>query len=330
MTPMIPQRSGSLFIVLFLIIQPALAESEAVPRPLILIYSQNGQGYGEELGRIIESDGRMDAQILVVSQADLFRSMLYFPYVKVAVVVFNHDRNEGLSDDLENYYAEGGGIIGLGFAGWWTTTRNASRNVFSLTANLYVTGRYDRDLGTFTHCLQMDLEHEINSDIGNFTAHTQRVIMRRNTSTGEILEPGPTEKISVLYRETSQNAPVIILHEEDGVCVTFGGFSGDDIEGVPTYYGHLTSQEAFRRLFTNAVHYVWNNERRYDETVERATQWFVAESGELDEIRNEADRTQSWGENLRLVRHIVAFSLALLFSAVIYRYFFRNPRTGGG
>jgi hypothetical protein len=314
---------------LFLVVQPALAKTEAVPRPLILIYSQNGQGYGEELGRIIESDGRMDAQILVVSEADLFRGMLYFPYVKVAVAIFNHDRNEGLSEDLENYYAEGGGIVGLGFAGWWTTTRNASRNVFSLAANLYVTGRYDRDLGTFTHSLQMVSEHEINSDIGSFTAHTQRVIMRRNTSTGEILEPEPTESISVLYRETSQNAPVVVLREENGICVTFGGFSGDDIAGVPTYYGHLTTQEAFRQLFTNAVHYVWENERRYDETVGRATQWFAAESRELDEIRSEADRTQSRGENLRLARHVLAFMLASLFSAVAYRYFFRKPHTGG-
>ena len=318
---------GSTSLILFIIIQPIPGGGNALPRPLILIYSQGSQGYGEELGRIIESDNRMDARVLVISQADLFRSMLYFPYVKVVVAVFNHDRDEGLSTDLENYFAEGGGIIGMGFAGWRTTTRNASRDVFSLAANLYVTGKYNRALGTFTHALLTDIEHEISSDVGDFTAYTQRVIMRRNDTTGEILEPGG--EVSVLYRETSFDAPVIILREENGVCVTFGGFSGDDIVGVPTYFGHLTEQESFRRLFTNAVYYVYVNEGKFDETAQKATQWFAGKNDEMVETRSEAERSHVRHENLRMTRHVAAFSLAILFSVIVYRYFFRIPRTGG-
>ena len=312
-------------LVLFGSIQPVPAQEGATPRPLILIYSQDNPGYGEELGKIIESDDRMDARILVVSQADLFRSMLYFPYLKVVIAVFNHDKDEGLSDDLSYYYAEGGGIIGMGFAGWWTTTRNASRDVFSLEANIYTTGTYNRTTRTFQHTLIMDQKNEINLDVGDFEAHTQRVIMRQNTSTREIIEP---QGVTVLYRETSQNAPVIILREENGVAVTFAGFTGDDTEGVPTYYGHLTSQESFRKLFTNAVNYAWKNEKKYGKTAGQATNWFADQNDQMIQTWNEAKSTMTGQKNQRLTIQLAAFSAAIIFSAAIYRYTFKNHRQG--
>jgi hypothetical protein len=307
---------------------PAAGESDQV-NPMILIYCQDVQTYGEELASIIDADDRMDAEVLVVSDAELFKSMIYFPYVRVVVALFNQDRDDGLSDHLETFFAEGGGIVGLGFAGWVTTTRNASRDVFSLAANVYATGRYNRTLGTFMHHFHLDEVHEINQEVGDFTAFTQRVIMNVDQA-GDLVPPWPAGKVRVLYREESKNAPVLVVHEDAGVCITFGGFTGDPLEGVPTYFGHFTSQPEFRALFSNSVLYAWQNENRYETTSSAATSRFAAQNGEIDQVIQDAEDGERARKNANLLRQGLIVGIAAAVSILAIAYGFLPMRAKGG
>ena len=324
-----PRYAILVLLTLLSCLFPAAGEIDQA-NPMILIYCQGVQSYGEELASIIAADDRMDAEVLVVSDAELFKSMIYFPYVRVVVALFNQDRDDGLSEHLEAYYAEGGGIVGLGFAGWVTTTRNASRDVFSLAANIYATGRYNRTLGTFMHYFHLDEDHEISREVGDVTAFTQRVIMNVNQTTGDLVPPWPAGKVRVLYREESKNAPVLVVHEEAGVCVTFGGFTGDPVEGVPTYFGHFTSQPEFRTLFSNSVLYAWENENRYETTSSAATSRFAAQKDESDQVIQDAEDQERAGKTAILVRQGLILGIAAAVCIVAILLGFHSGGAKGG
>jgi hypothetical protein len=299
-------------------------------KPMVLIYCQGSQAYGEELASIIDDDDRMDAEVLVVSDPELLKSMLYFPYVRVVVALFVLDRDDGLSEHLETYFADGGGIVGLGFAGWRTTTQNASREVFSLAANIYTTGTYNRTLGAYMHDLHLDEGHEINREVGDFTAFTQRVIMNVNRSTEDLIPPWPPGKVTVLYREETRDAPVLVVHEDKGVCVTFGGFTGDSIERLPTYFGHFTSQPEFRALLSNSVLYAWENENRYETISDSATSRFAAQKSEYDQMIKDAKDQERAGRTAVLLRQALIVGIAALVSVLAIRYGFLSGKDKGG
>ena len=66
-------------------------------RPEIIIYTgATSPNYGIKLREIIEKDGRIDADIHVIESSDIFRLMLYFPNVKLAIISASSERNENL------------------------------------------------------------------------------------------------------------------------------------------------------------------------------------------------------------------------------------------
>ncbi len=297
--------------------------------PLVLIYSQGNRGYGEELANIIRSDSRLEAEVIVLSDPELFRAMIYFPYVKVLVGVFNHDKDEGMGEHLKTFFDEGGGIIGMGFAGWQSTTRNASNDVFALNASYYLTGEYDRNSGTFSHTLNIDERNKINQDIGSFSIRTQRIIMHIDKETGELVPPGNENDVTVLYRESTRGAPALLVHESQGTCITFAGFTGDSIPDVPTYFGHFTSQEEFRILFSNSVLYAWNRENRYQD---KSTQWESDSTDYEEEMMQVKDQVRRASENQKQILYL-RYALVILAVgatlAMVYRYCFTSTSRQG-
>jgi hypothetical protein len=294
--------------------------------PIVLIYSQGGMGYGNDLAEMIHSDPRVDARVIVLSDPELFKSMIYFPYVKVVVGVFNADKDEALGRHLINFFEGGGGVVGLGFAGWRSTTGNASRDVFSINGSYYLTGKYDPDTRTFVHRLVVGEENEINQGIGGFSARTQRIIMHVDEETGDLIPPWAEGQVTILYRESTRSAPALVLHSGKGVCVTFAGFTGDSIEGVPTYFGHFTGQDEFRQLFSNSVFHVWNEESRFDETVARWESESAEYESDLADIQEDIERASENRQLMLYLRYISSAVIAVVAIAIIYLYCFRAGR----
>lgn len=315
-------------IVLALSFLGAVAGAEQ-DRPLILVYSQKEPDYARALVEILEDDPRLDGEVLALSDAELLKSMLYFPLVKVVVVVFNHDTNEGIGPHLEAFFRQGGGIVGMGFAGWRTTTGNASETVFALSANVYVAGAYDRDEKVFRHNLTIDHVHEINSGVGSFVANTQKVILHINRSTGSRVPPSKEGELIVLYREPAHGAPAVLVHGTPGACVTFACFAGDSIERAPTYFGRFTGQEEFRTLLRNAVYYAWRNEARFEPTLAVATERFVANDRDLSEMREVASKSERRKESLQMLKLSAVIVIVLVTLGVVYKTCFAAVQTAG-
>jgi len=317
------------FVVFLLLLVPLTlsgVHGESGTQPLILIYCQDEHEYGAELSKILQADTRMDAETLVLSDPQLFRTMIYFPYVKVIVAVFNHDRNDGVNLDLETFFDEGGGLVGMGFAGWRSTTGNASMRVFPLNASHYVTGKYDRDRKVFTQQLYVDRTHEISEGVGNFTANAQKVIMRFNRTSGMRLPPVPKGKLTVLYRESTSHAPALVAYEERGVSVTFGCFDGNSVTRAPTYFRRFTDQQEFRTLFKNSVYWVWKNEHRYEGTLKKAREEFLREDEDLKGVRARTERSDRARQTFLLARSSGIVILMLVSIAIIWKICFSKGK----
>jgi len=289
-----------------------------ITKPLLLVYSQGQPAYGQELADILSQDPRIDARILVLTDPDLFRSMLYFPSVKVVLAAFNRDEDEQLGEHLERFFEGGGGMVGLGFAGWQTTVREASETVFPLNASYYVVGQYNASGKAYMHHLYVDQAHPISQEVGNLTAYTHKVFMSFNKTSSQLLPVSPEGEVTVLYREPVYGAPAVVAYDAAGVSVTFGCFAGDSVERAPTYFGRFTGQEEFRKLLRNSIAWVWANERRYEETKSSALTQFAKDAEEAEEIRVQAGRSEQERQNMRWLRTAVTFVLAIVGVAVVY------------
>lgn len=307
-------------LLLFLLVLPSSAAQGPgnETRPLILIFCQKQPRYGEELARLLSEDPRIDAEILVLTSPDLFKTMLYFPYVKIVVTAFNQEQDGGLGPHLENFFSNGGGIIGMGYAGCRTTTGNASESIFALNASYCQTGRYDPHRKRFRQILHVDELHEINDGVGDYTALTKSVIMRLNITSNKLLPMTPQGETTVLYRETVHGAPAVVVHKGSGVSVTFACFAADDFERGPTYFGHFTQQEEFRKLFTNSVYWAWQNEHRFEDTLAWAYEKLSDEKTVIAAMRERAEQSKHREGNLWLLRSGIILVLAALAIAGVY------------
>ena len=135
-------KACSLFLPPSLLLITLLATCHA-SGPLILVFTPGQPAFGQELANIIREDGRLDAEIVVLTNEALFEAMLYLPRLKLVIVSLAEDFPRPSWDDMSWFFQEGGGMLGLGFAGSTTSTFNASTNAFPLFANDYKSGRYE-------------------------------------------------------------------------------------------------------------------------------------------------------------------------------------------
>ena len=108
-----PRLLALLFAVSLFLSQTNAAGPQDKPK-IIIFTGTTSPGYGVKLGEIIEEDGRIDADIQIVESPDVFRLMLFFPTVKLAIISSSAEKNENLGEALEWFYQSGGGLIALG------------------------------------------------------------------------------------------------------------------------------------------------------------------------------------------------------------------------
>ncbi len=257
--------------------------------PVILIYSPGAPLYAQELGRLIEEDGRIEADIRIVHSSDVFSVMLHYPTVKLAIVALYVSANQNIGSALDRFFSRGGALIGLGFAGSVQATGRAAETVFPIFGNHYIAGVFDTASRSFRMSHLKVQEDEISDGLGNFTVPDQKLVLSVDPVTKAYLPRTPPEgEYKVLYRELSSGAPSVVRYHNRGASVTFACFAGDDTEKGFSYFGRFTSTPEFRTLFTNAVYWAWNNEKRY----EAAMSWSSGHAQRLREIEDAAERAR--------------------------------------
>jgi len=298
------------------LVAPSL--SSDVPKPLMLVFCPGQPNYGSELARLIDEDGRVDAKILVLQTEELFEAMIYFPNVKAIIVSLAKEEPRHFGKSIDWFFHQGGGVVGLGFAGSYGSTGSAANNTFPLMANNCKPGEYDPTRKAFSLTLIKDQPHEMSQGLSDFTASTQRIVLSLNISTSSYWPRKPeVGDWTVLYRDSIYDAPAVVAFKDNGSSVTFATFGGEDFNRSYAYYGLFTQSEEFRTLFTNAVHWVWTNESRYEESMEKAAT--LAEDRRISEqeVLGAAEETAGRLKRDRIIQISLTLVLASVSSAAI-------------
>lgn len=293
--------------------------------PVILIYCPRAPLYAQELGRLIQDDGRIEADIWAVDSADMFSLMLDYPTVRLAIVALSVNTNQNVGSSLDRFFFKGGALIGLGFAGSSLVTGPAAQTAFPIFGNHYISGVFDAASRSF-HMSHVKVEDdEISSGVGNFTIQDQKLILSVDSATKLHVPRAPSEgEYKVLFRELTTGAPSVVKYRNGGASVTFACFAGDDLKNAFSYFGRFTSTPEFKTLFTNAVYWAWNNERRY----EAATSWASGYDQRLQEIedaRAEAKARSQRRESGRLIQVVLTMVLSAAAIAGAYWLTFVKP-----
>jgi len=293
-------------------------------KPLLIIYCPTTPEYGRELQRLVEADGKVDADILLLQDAEVFRVAVHFPNVRAVVVSLALSLSQSIGPSLEWFFSEGGGLVGLGFAGASMATGNVSQNVFPIFANGYLSGSYDLESKTYTMSHLKENEDYISEGVPSFTVSTQKLVLSRNLSTNEYLPMTPVAgAYKVLFREASTGAPSVVKYDHSGVSVTFACFGGDDFARGFNYYGRFSQTAEFKTLFTRAVEWVWSNERKYEKSLNESSGYFAGQEEELRSLMDGGRKLQARAEQRRLATAIVTIALAGIAIVVVHRVTFR-------
>jgi hypothetical protein len=252
---------------------------------------------------------------------------MYFPNVKVVILSLYKSLNEGLGPTLEWYFNQGGGMMGLGFSSARQATLNASAKVFPAFGSSYVSGSYDAPNRRFLISHIKDEEDEISAGIGDFSISDHKVILSFNGSSNTYLPKYPEEgEYKVLFREEKTGAPTMIKYENVGVSVTFACFGGGDFERGVSFHGLFTSSKEFVTLYTNSIVWLWNNEGKYEISMERATQYFAEQDEELQRALQKGKDLEKKAGSWRTIRTILILLFAVVgIVAVYWATFVRQP-----
>jgi hypothetical protein len=300
--------------------------------PVILVYSPGAPGYGQALKALIEEDDRFDAEVRICQTLRDFDVSMYFPDVKVAVVTLNTDIQQHLNRTLQDFFSQGGGLVGLGFAGSWGASKNASHDVFPIYGTSYRTPKYDPETRSFIMKLVKEEEDEISEGVETFSIPSHKIALSFSSSKNAYEPRFPeTGDYKILFKESSTGAPAMVKYEERGVSVTFATFGADDFERGPAYYGLFVNRSEFRTLFTNSLHWVWENEHRFEQSVQDAAEFYSERTDHIDQVREDAESQESGAENARTMRLAATLLLAALGSiAALWMTFLRKPEGADG
>ncbi len=297
------------------------------PKPLVLVFCPGQPNYGSELARLIDEDGRVDARILVLETEELFEAMIHFPNVKAIIASLAKEEHRDFGKSIDWFFHQGGGVVGLGFAGSYGSTGSAANDTFPLMANDCKAGEYDPKRKAFTLTLIKGEPHEMTQGLSDFTVFAQRIVLSLNITTSSYWPRKPEGgEWRVLYRDSIYGAPAVVAFRENGSSVTFATFGGEDFNRSSAYYGLFTQSEEFGTLFTNAVYWVWTNENRYEECMEKAAA--LAEDRRISEedVLKAAEETAGRLKMDRIIQVILTLLLASISSAAILWYgILRSP-----
>ena len=323
-----PMRKALIFLLIFsLAIPVGSCEDGSSTQPAILIYSPKALGYGEALKRVIEEDGRFDeARVRICDNLDDFRVAVFFPDLKAVIVTLTSDVGQNLNATLEWFFGKGGGLVGMGFASSEVASRNASEDVFPVFGNAYRSPAYDPSERKFIMSLIKGEEDEISQGVSSFTVPQHKLILHIDPSTKEFLQKYPESgDYRVLFTEETTGAPAVIKYRDEGVSVTFATFGGDDVTRGPSYHALFVDQPEFVTLFTNSLQWIWDNEEKFQNSIEKAAEYYQNTADHIEQVQDSAKRAEDTAEMLRMVRNVaVVLGAGISCTAIYWATFIRG------
>jgi hypothetical protein len=305
--------------LIWFIVAPNCLGSVESARPSVVVYCPEAPGYGQALKTLIEEDGRFDATVRLCESLQDFDVTMFFPDVKVAVVALSTDINQDLNQTLQWFFSQGGGLVGLGFAGSRSASGNASENVFPLFGTGYRSMRYDPESRKVMMSLIKEEVDEISAGLPSFSTPSQKIVLSFNGTANSYQPMAPEEgDYKVLCREETTGAPAVVKYRNEGVSVTFAMFGGDDFERGRSYYRLFIDEPEFKTLFTNSLYWVWNAEGKFEESVQKASALVEQEGEQLEEVRAQAQAQARRAKNAALMRSVGAVGGAVVSCAIVF------------
>jgi len=268
--------------------------------------------------------------VSVCERVDDFRIAVFFPDVKVVVIALPRDTGQELNETLEWFFRSGGGILGMGFAGMWTASRNASQDVLPLFGTGYSTGTYDQSQRKFFICFEKTEQDEISQGIEDFCIPQHKFILHLDPSTKKFEEARPASgAYKVLFREGQTGAPLVVKYSREGVSVAFATFAGDEIERSPSYYGLFVDRPEFIKLFTNSLYWLWSNEKKFQRSMEAAEGFYNQTVLHVQSMRMQSLRRERQQRLLQTLRSVLSIIGAVAGCVIVYWATFLKSVQGG-
>ncbi len=343
-----PRRKAAVIGIMAALLACPIISAQEEPKPVILLYhgpkvgNQDLRTYGEALASLINTDPRMKdkADIKLVGDPDLMKTLLHFPQVKCAIIALTtwESKDMTIIPSALWYFNQGGGLVGLGNVAYDPTEASATGTPFPVYGNDHERGKIviSQEPATGKRIIETmitysgDQDHEIARGVEEeFDLKDMRFVIHLNLSaTQPHYVPRQPEKgeYTVVYRDSEIGAPLVVVYEENGTSVTFTGTDQMSIhEDEETYFGRFLDNENFAKLFQNAVYYAWNQEDKYENAMAKAEEGFERVKEEEEDLKRRIESSEKRGARAKILRFILLAVIGVVVILVLSYYCFVMP-----
>jgi len=285
--------------------------------PVIVVYAGGVPELGEMLASLIESDARLNDQVMIVHTPEEVVLAAVMPATQCIVIYANHkDYVFGLESALVPFFREGGGLVGIAEVCYEPSALKLATEVFPVFAN-----RTDREVKmgerrTRTYILEG--ASEVAAGLSDsFQILSMGTYLSADGNGSHVRVPG---NYTVVYRDNATGCPLLVTHESSGGgrSVAFPGIMLATVARLDVYYGNLVLDENFVRLFTNSVAWASGNARikRVKEGLAQAIDEY---EGQLRQLKGEADRARQDRTNRRTATLLILWAAGLVSSGLVVK-----------
>lgn len=299
--------------------------AEAPSPSTVLVYVEPIE-FGSALAEVIEEE--TDFEVVVASDYRDLGVMLLMPQVRVLVFgptlsILNEPDlyRKGLYGQIEWFYANGGGLIGLASAGFVSVTDDLAKNIFPLFGSYLALAQFDFDTLGYSLTYEALPPNPISSGVGDMCLMEQEYLVHINSSTlsRELVVP-EDGSYTIIYQEPKCKMPLVVTYEKEGRSVTFAGLNLIGQEG-PTYYGNVIKEDAFRKVFANALSWAADNPG-YEKSAAKRNEYFADREARAQEVAAKAEGIAAKEKNRRAqanIRKILSVVGGIAAVIVIYK-----------
>ncbi len=311
---MMTTRLRALIVSLILLLNLCTISAQSEVEPVIVVYGGGQSEFAEMLATLIEEDGSVEGEVMVVYSRQSVELAAALPTTKCIVMYADH-RNyiSGLWSALVPFFKEGGGLVGMTELCYMPSAGTLATEVFPVFGNSSDVVTSPRETRTRTYVLEE--ETEVNAGLPDqFDVLSMGTYLSADEGGDHVRVPGDYQ---VAYRDEVTGCPLVAVHESErgGRSVALPGIMVVTVPRLDVYYGNLISDQAFVDLFMNCVS--WASENSRIEAVEGELTETISEYEESrQDMKDSADESDRERRNRRLMTLVVLWAIGLVACAV--------------
>jgi len=270
--------------------------------PVVVVYGGGEDELASMLVELIESEERIDAEVLVVNSPEAVRLSAAMPDLACILIYADHrDDLVELPEPLTAFFEGGGGLVGLREVCSLPAAEELSMEVFPVHGNH--TLRLSGSTRAFLYRVGEGME--ITEGLPeSFEVLSLGTYVSVDSDGDPIQIPGNHRTV---YRDAETGSPLVVAHESEngGRSVALPGIMVVSNERVDVYYGNLFLDGNFTTLIANSVVWAMGNSRF--EAMEQDLQQEIDEFNAIqEELRSEAESAEGERRTRRLY-YLVGF-----------------------